>query len=106
MKSIKNLGPGPFFWPFNYCINWYHPNREWYKHFVQTFRFLNVFLIKTYQNWNWFRPVTSYRSSFYLIKLLWGNCLSKMVFYKILLNILTLNQRRHFLRKHYDMRNM
>jgi len=29
-----------------------------------------------------------------------------MVFYKILLNILTLNQRRPFLRKHCDMTNM
>jgi hypothetical protein len=93
-----------FFLSFNWGINWYHPNRERYKHFIQTFRFLNVFPIKTYQNWNW--SVTSHRSSFSLIKPLWGNYICKMLFYKILLSILTLTQRRPFLRKHCYMKNL
>jgi hypothetical protein len=98
MNSIKILGPAPIFlWPFNWGINWYHPNREQNKRLIQTFRFLNVFPIKTNQNWNW--RVTSYRLAFSLIKPLWGNYIYKMIFYKILLNILTLNQRRPFLRK-------
>jgi len=42
MNGIKTLGSGPnfFFWPFKWGINWYYPNRERYKHFIQTFRFL------------------------------------------------------------------
>jgi len=40
------------------------------------------------------------------MKPLCGNYICKMVFYEILLNILTVNQIRPFPRKHCDMTNM
>jgi hypothetical protein len=38
-------------WPFNWGINWYHPNRGWCKHFIYTFESVNLFPMKIYQNY-------------------------------------------------------
>lgn len=47
MNSIQKSNPTPKFrfWPFNWGIKWYHPNKALY-YLIHTFEFVNIFEIK------------------------------------------------------------
>jgi len=54
MNGIRNpFGPAPDFgfWPFNWSINWYHPDGAWCKYLRRTLLFVNLFPTKIYENY-------------------------------------------------------
>jgi len=50
MKSIKKLWPSPIFRVMDVQLR-YHPNGGRYKHYIDTFAFVNLFPMNIYKNY-------------------------------------------------------